>query len=112
MLGILIKSCLSRKLSFYIPQQPDSVYINESGLYTLLKVSKTILRRKNIDTTDEEINKLSNKNKILSDLKLEKFPDGGMDYVVEIFDTDEIKYDKIGETDNMNKKIKSHSFFK
>lgn len=97
-------------ISFNVPQQPDSVYINESGLYTLLISSKTKkakkfvkwlvsdvlpkLRKKNVDTTDEEINKLlnkitelENKNKILlNDLKLEKFPDGAMVYVVEYFD--------------------------
>ena len=28
-------------ISFNVPQQPDSVYINESGLYTLLISSKT-----------------------------------------------------------------------
>lgn len=28
-------------ISFKIPQQPDSIYINEQGLYTLLIASKT-----------------------------------------------------------------------
>lgn len=116
-------------ISFNVPQQPDSVYINESGLYSLLIASKTKkakkfvkwlvsdvlpkLRKKNIDTTDEEINKLlnkitelENKNKmLLNDLKLEKFPDGAMVYVIEDFDTDGVKYYKIGKTDNMNKRI-------
>lgn len=116
-------------ISFDVPQHPDSVYINESGLYTLLIASKTKkakkfvkwlvsdvlpkLRKKNVDTTDEEINKLlnkitelENKNKmLLNDLKLEKFPDGAMVYVVEDFDMDGTKYYKIGKTDNMNKRI-------
>lgn len=64
-------------ISFNVPQQPDSVYVNESGLYTLLIASKTKkakkfvkwlvsdvlpkLRKKNVDTNDEEINKLLNK---------------------------------------------------
>ena len=66
-------------ISFEMQQQPDSIYINESGLYTLLISSKTkrakkfvkwltndvlpSLRKKNVDTTDVEINKLLKKNK-------------------------------------------------
>ena len=116
-------------ISFDFPQQPDSVYINESGLYSLLISSKTkrakkfvkwitsevlpSLRKKNIVTTDIEINKLlqkiselESKNKLLqNDLKLEKFPEGGIVYVIEYIDTDGEIYYKIGKTDNMNKRI-------
>ena len=116
-------------ISFNFPQQPDSVYINESGLYSLLISSKTkrakkfvkwitsevlpSLRKKNIVTTDIEINKLlqkiselESKNKLLqNDLKLEKFPEGGIVYVIEYIDTDGEIYYKIGKTDNMNKRI-------
>ena len=94
-------------INFEIEQQPDSIYINESGLYSLLISEKTKrskkffkwltsevlpkLRKKSIDTTDEEINKLLHKinqlekhNKLLQhDLKIEKFPDGGMVYIIE-----------------------------
>lgn len=71
------------------------------------------LRKKNVDTTDDEINKLMKKiteleNKIkilLNDLKMEKFPEGAMVYVIEDYDTDGIKYYRIGKTDNMNKRI-------
>ena len=64
-------------IDFEMKQQPDSIYINESGLYTLLITSKTLkskkfikwltndvlpkLRKKNIFSPDEEITKLLKK---------------------------------------------------
>jgi prophage antirepressor-like protein len=120
-------------ISFEIQQQPDSIYINESGLYTLLITSKTKkskkfikwlttdvlpkLRKKKIFSPDEEItkllkkiNELELKNKLLqNDLKLEKFPEGALVYVIEETDTDGELYYKIGKTDDMNKRIKIHN---
>jgi prophage antirepressor-like protein len=120
-------------ISFEIQQQPDSIYINESGLYTLLIASKTIkskkfikwitsdvlpkLRQKNIFSPDEnitkllkKINELESKNKLLqNDLKLEKFPDGAIVYVIEDIDTLGEIYYRIGKTDNMNKRITIHN---
>jgi len=120
-------------ISFEIQQQPDSIYINESGLYTLLITSKTIkskkfikwitsdvlpkLRQKNIFSPDEnitkllkKINELESKNKLLqNDLKLEKFPDGAIVYVIEDIDTLGEIYYRIGKTDNMNKRITIHN---
>ena len=120
-------------ITFNIQQQPDSIYINESGLYTLLISSKNkraqkfvrwitsdvlpSLRKKKINSTDEEINKLLNKiteletkNKLLeNDMKLEKFPEGAMVYVVEDYDIDNQIYYKIGKTDNINKRIKIYN---
>ena len=50
------------------------------------------------------------KNKLLqNDLKVEKFPEGGMVYVVEYIDTEGMVYYKIGKTDNMNKRIKIYN---
>ena len=50
------------------------------------------------------------KNKLLqNDLKVEKFPEGGMVYVVEYIDTESTVYYKIGKTDNMNKRIKIYN---
>ena len=119
-------------ISFEIKQQPDSIYINESGLYSLLISSKTVkskkfikwltndvlpeLRKKNIFSPDEDITKLlkkindlETKNKLLqNDLKLEKFPEGAMVYVIEDNIENEIYY-RIGKTDNMNKRIKIHN---
>ena len=120
-------------ITFELKQQPDSIYINETGLYTLLISSKNkrakkfvkwlttdvlpTFRKKNIDTTDTEINKLlqkinelETKNKLLeNDLKLEKFPDGAMVYVVEDYDIDKEIYYKVGKTDDMNKRIKIYN---
>ena len=120
-------------ITFNLNQQPDSMYINESGLYTLLISAKTKrskkfikwittdvlpnLRRNDIITTDIEINKLLKKiseleikNKLLeNDLKLEKFPIGGIVYVIEEYDIDHNIYYKIGKTDDMNKRIKIYN---
>lgn len=120
-------------ISFNIKQQPDSIYINESGLYTLLIKSKNKkaekfnewltddvlpnLRRNKIFSSDEDITKLLKKindleakNKLLqNDLKLEKFPDGGIVYVIEETDIDGETYYRIGKTDNMNKRIQIHN---
>jgi predicted GIY-YIG superfamily endonuclease len=120
-------------ISFNIKQQPYSIYINESGLYTLLiksrnKKSKKFikwltsdvlpnLRRDKIFSSDEnitkllkKINDLEAKNKLLqNDLKLEKFPEGGIVYVIEETDIDGEIYYRIGKTDNMNKRIQIHN---
>lgn len=42
-------------------------------------------------------------------MKLEKFPDGAMIYVVEDYDVDNNIYYKIGKTDDMNKRIKIYN---
>ena len=120
-------------ITFDLQQQTGSIYINEPGLYALLISSKNIrakkfvkwltsdvlptLRKKNINTTDVEINELlqkitelETKNKLLeNDLKLEKFPDGAMVYVVEDYDVDNEIYYKVGKTDDMNKRIKIYN---
>ena len=120
-------------ITFKIKQQPNSIYINESGLYTLLlssrnKKSKKFmkwvtsdvlpkLRQQNIFSPDKDItnllqkiNNLENKNKILlNDLKLEKFPEGGIVYVTKEIDENKETYYKIGKTDNMNKRIQIHN---
>jgi prophage antirepressor-like protein len=117
------------KITFEIKQQPDSVYINESGLYSLLISAKTKkakkfkkwitskvlpeLRKKEKFSTDEDINKLlkkinelEKKNKLLqNDLKIEKFPDGAMVYIIEDYDINGEIYYRLGKTDNMNKRI-------
>ena len=120
-------------ISFEIKQQPDSMYINETGLYSLLFSSRTAkakkfikwikkevlpdMRRSNIYSTDEEITKLlqkinvlETKNKLLqNDLKVEKFPDGAMVYIVEELDIDDEIYYKLGKTDDMNKRIQIYN---
>ena len=128
---LLVQGYLQLKnmnITFEMYQQPDSIYINESGLYTLLITSKNKkakkfikwvtsdvlpeLRKKNIFSSDKDItkllkkiNELETKNKLLqNDLKLEKFP-GAMVYVIEDHDIDGHIFYKIGKTDNMNKRI-------
>ena len=120
-------------IGFEMQQQPDSIYINESGLYSLLISSRTAkskkfvkwltndvlpnLRKNNIFSPDEDITKLLKKindlekNNILlqNDLKLEKFPEGAMVYVIEDTDIDGEIYYRIGKTDNMNKRIAIHN---
>jgi len=120
-------------ITFKLQQHPESIYINESGLYSLLIKSKNkkskkfikwltsdvlpSLRRKNIFSSDEDITKLLKKindlettNKLLqNDLKLEKFPDGGLVYVIEETDNDGQIYYRIGKTDNMNKRIQIYN---
>jgi len=119
-------------INFEIQQQPDSIYFTESGLYSLLISSKTTkakkfvkwltsdvlpkLRKKQIFSPDENINKLlkkiselEEKNKILqNDLKIEKFPDGAMVYITEEKYDGEIYY-RLGKTNNLNKRIKIHN---
>ena len=116
-------------ISFDINQQPDSIYINESGLYSLLITSRTErskkfkkwitnnvlpeLRKKEIFSKDEDINKLlkkinelEKKNQLLqNDLKIEKFPDGAMVYIIEDYDIGGEIYYRLGKTSDMNKRI-------
>lgn len=120
-------------ITFDIKQQPDSIYINESGLYSLLILSKTNkskkfikwlttnilpeLRKKKVFSSDEnitkllkKINELEEQNKILqNNLKLEKFPDGAMVYITEEKDLNGEIYYRLGKTDDMNKRIKIHN---
>jgi prophage antirepressor-like protein len=120
-------------INFNIKQQPDSIYINESGLYSLLIKSRNKkaekfddwltsdvlpnLKQQNIFSSDEDITKLLKKindlkakNKLLqNDLKLEKFHEGEIIYVIEETDIDGETYYRIGKTDNMNKRIQIHN---
>ena len=126
-------------INFEVKQQPNSMYINEGGLYSLLFASRTkkaqkflkwirkevipSLRKTNIFSTDSEItklqrkiNELENKNKLLlNDLKVEKYPNGSMVYIVEELDIDNEIYYRLGQTDDINKRIKiynTHSIHK
>ena len=115
-------------INFTVHQQPCSIYINETGLYSLLFSSRTkkakkfirwikkdvlpLIRQNNIYPTDNQItrlqkkiNELEKENKILqNDLKIEKFPNGAMVYIVEEYVDNEMYY-KLGKTNDMNKRI-------
>ena len=121
------------KIPFEIKQQPYSIYINESGLYSLLISAKTRkakkfkkwltsnvlpeLRKKEIFSKDEDINKLlkkinelEKKNKLLqNDLKIEKFPDGALVYIIEDYDIDGEIFYRLGKTSDMNKRIRIYN---
>ena len=120
-------------INFEVKQQPSSIYINETGLYSLLFASRTAkakkfmkwvkkevlpsMRQSNIYSTDSQItklqkkiNELETKNKLLqNDLKVEKFPEGSMVYITEDIDIDNEIYYKLGKTDDMNKRIKIYN---
>jgi len=125
------------KINFKVQQQPDSIYIKESGLYSLLLSSKSkiakkfikwitnevlpLIRQNNIYPNDSEITKLlikindlEKKNKVLlNDLKVEKFPEGAMVYIVEEYDNENNNelYYKLGKTDDMNGQNKKSKIF-
>jgi prophage antirepressor-like protein len=120
-------------INFKVYQQPDSIYINESGLNSLLILRRTqkskkflkwitndvlpLMRRSSIYSNNDEvtqlqkkINELEHQNKLLkNDLKLEKFPEGAIVYVIEDYDVDKNIIYKIGKTDDMNKRIKIYN---
>jgi len=120
-------------INFKIKQQPDSIYINEPGLNSLLILSRTkkskkflkwittdvlpLMRRSSIYSNNDEItllqkkiNELEHQNKLLkNDMKIEKFPEGAIVYVVEDYDINQEIIYKIGKTDDMNKRIKIYN---
>jgi prophage antirepressor-like protein len=120
-------------INFKVYQQPDSIYINESGLNSLLILSRTkkskkflkwitkdvlpLMRKNKLYSNNDEItllqkkiNELEHQNKLLkNDMKIEKFPEGAIVYVVEDFDINQEIIYKIGKTDDMNKRIKIYN---
>jgi prophage antirepressor-like protein len=127
-------------ISVTINKHPNTVYVSESGMYELLlssrmekaeKFKKWITRdilpsirkygyyklKEKYDSTMEEIkNKISyleKENEILKkDLTKDKYPNGGMVYVIDFSDEKNNIY-RIGMTDNMDKRKKiydTHSF--
>jgi prophage antirepressor-like protein len=117
-------------------QHPNSIYINESGLYKLMfsskmkkaknftnwitndvlpsirkfgyyKIKKTYEKDKN--DLLEKINYLEKQNKLMiNDLKKEKYPNGAVVYIVDY--SDDANYGKdvyrLGSTDDINKRKK------
>ena len=81
--------------------------------YEKLEEIKRLSRKpKSYKITKElkKINELETKNKLLqNDVKLEKFPEGAMVYVIEDIDFNGEIYYRIGKTDNMNKRINIHN---
>ena len=117
--------------SYKIKQQPQSVYLSESGLYKLIlrsklekakifanwvtsevlpsirkygyyKIKKTYENQKS--NLLDKINDLEKRNKIMTnDMKKEKFPDGALVYIID-YSYEDISVDgifKLGKTDNL-----------
>lgn len=123
-------------------KHPHSIYINESGLYSLMLSSRLPKAKKFKKWTTSEVipsirkygyyklktkyeNKMMNiikkinylekqNEKIKNDLKKEKYPDGGLVYVIDYSEDNEEIY-RIGMTNNINKRKKiydTHSLHK
>jgi prophage antirepressor-like protein len=108
-----------------IDKHPNSVYLNESGLYNLILQSRSAKAKefklwltkevspsirkygfykqkkkydKNMDSLMDKINKLEKEsNKMKNDMKKEKFPCGGIVYVINYSDENDNIY-RIGMT--------------
>jgi len=122
--------------------QPNGIYINESGLYSLILSSKLpnakkfknwvtrdvlpSIRKygmyvqiknnnKNVIMLEEKIKYLTNTvTKLKNQLKCEKYPTGGIVYVID-YSTDQEEAYKIGMTNDMKKRKKiydTHSLYK
>jgi prophage antirepressor-like protein len=129
-------------INYKIKKHPHSVYINESGLYSLMINSRLEKSKKfklwitqivlpsirkfgyyklkkehesNINEIMKKINILEKQNeKLKNELKPEKYPDGLFVYIVDYTDEQENMY-KLGKTDDMDKRKKiynTHTIYK
>jgi prophage antirepressor-like protein len=129
-------------ISYKIKKHPHSIYINESGLYSLLIqsrlekakkfklwITKTVLpsirkfgyyklkkiHESNINEIMKKINFLEKQNnKLKNELKIETFPNGSLVYIVDYTDEEENMY-RLGQSDDMEKRKKiynTHTIYK
>jgi prophage antirepressor-like protein len=129
-------------INYKIKKHPHSIYINESGLYSLLIqsrlkkakkfklwITKIVLPsirkfgyyklKKEHESSINEIMKKINflekqNNKLNNELKIEKFPNGSLVYIVDYTDEQENMY-RLGKSDNMDKRKKiynTHTIYK
>ena len=125
-----------------IDKHPHSIYINESGLYSLLIQSRLEKSKKfklwitkivlpsirkfgyyklkkehenDINEIMKKINFLEKQNnKLKNELKIEKYPNGSLVYIVDYTDEQENMY-RLGKSDDMNKRKKiynTHTIYK
>jgi prophage antirepressor-like protein len=137
-----IKQMQKIKHDKIIKGHPQTLYINESGMYSLILLSKmpkakkfndwvtrevlpsirkygTYKLKKNheeqIDFLMNKLNYIQNENELMKkDLKKEKYPNGGLIYAID-YSTDEKEIYRIGMTGNMNLRKKiydTHSLYK
>ena len=120
-------------INIKVAKHPHSIYLSESGLYSLMLTSKLKKTKKfklwitqevlpsirkygfykmktkyekDYDDILQKINKLEkDNNNMKNDMKKEKFPKGGLVYIVDYTDELEDTY-RLGSTDNMNKRKK------
>jgi prophage antirepressor-like protein len=120
-------------IDFKVFKHPHSIYLSESGLYSLMLTSRLkkakkfklwitqeilpsirkygfykmkIKYEKDYENVLQQINKLEKDNKHMkNDMKKEKFPNGGLVYIVDYTDEEDDVY-RLGLTDNMNKRKK------
>lgn len=129
-------------INIKIDKHPHSIYINESGLYSLLLqsrlektkkfkrwITKTVLPsirkygyyklkkkyEKDISNFMEKINYLEKQNeKLKNELKIEKYPKGALVYIMDYTDEEEDTY-RLGKSDDMEHRKKiydTHTIYK
>jgi prophage antirepressor-like protein len=123
-------------INYKIEKHPHSIYINESGLYSLilqsrlqkakkfkLWITKIVLpsirkfgyyklkkeHENEINDIMKKINYLEKQNgKLKNELKIENYPNGSLVYIVDYTDEQENIY-RLGKTDNMTKRKKIYN---
>jgi prophage antirepressor-like protein len=129
-------------INYKIDKHPHSIYINESGLYSLLLqsrlpkskkfkqwITKIVLpsirkygyyklkkeHERDINEIFKKINFLEKQNKKLkNELKTEKFPNGALVYIIDYTDEQDNMY-RLGKSDDMENRKKiydTHSIYK
>jgi len=129
-------------INYKIEKHPHSIYINESGLYSLLIQSRLEKAKKfklwitkivlpsirkfgyyklkkehetDINEIMKKINFLEKQNdKLKNELKTEKYPNGSLVYIVDYTDEQKNMY-RLGKSDDMNKRKKiynTHTIYK
>jgi len=129
-------------INYKIDKHPHSIYINESGLYSLLIQSRLEKAKKfklwitkivlpsirkfgyyklkkehesDINEIMKKINFLEKQNnKLKNELKVEKYPEGSLVYIVDYTDEQENMY-RLGSSDDMKKRKKiydTHTIYK
>ena len=118
-------------INYKVKKHPHSIYINESGLYSLLINSRLPKAKKfklwitkivlpsirklgyyklkkdyedNINEIMNKINVLEKQNdKLKNELKIEKYPNGSLVYIIDYTDEQTNMY-RLGKSDNMKKR--------
>jgi prophage antirepressor-like protein len=129
-------------INYKVKKHPHSIYINESGLYSLLINSRLPKAKKfklwitkivlpsirklgyyklkkdyedNINEIMNKINLLEKQNdKLKNELKIEKYPNGSLVYIIDYTDEQTNMY-RLGKSDDMKKRKKiydTHTIYK